>query len=69
MIYKLVSDKLLKCLQDTVGAIKCALNSGDIVPKLTNTQRNALTPDEGDVIYSLTDHKLEYWNGTIWVQL
>jgi hypothetical protein len=36
-------------------------------PKLTTTERDALTAlSEGDFIYNLTDHAVEYWNGTVW---
>lgn len=37
--------------------------------KITNTQRDALTPTEGLFIYSLTDHTLEFYNGTTWKQI
>lgn len=39
------------------------------IRKLTNTQRNALTPSEGDYIYSLTDHTIEFYNGSVWKQI
>lgn len=69
MIYKLVSDKLLSCLKNIVGKIECAVKNGTLSPQMTNTQRNALTPTEGQMIYSLTDHAYEYWNGTTWKQI
>ena len=69
MIYKLVSDRLLNCLKDIVGKIQCAVNSGTLSPQRTNTPRDALTPVEGQMIYSLTDHAYEYWNGTTWKKI
>lgn len=34
---------------------------------MTNTQRDAISsPGEGLVIYSMTDHAAEFWNGTAW---
>ncbi len=36
-------------------------------PKLTTTQRDALTPTEGDVIYNTTVHALQTYNGTVWL--
>lgn len=38
-----------------------------ILPKMTNTQRDAITPlTEGMLIYSTTDHTYEFYNGTVW---
>ena len=37
-----------------------------IPPKLTTTQRNALTTIEGGLIYNITLHRLELYNGTGW---
>lgn len=38
-------------------------------PRMTNTQRDALGPSEGLCIYSLTDHTIEFYNGTVWKQV
>ena len=37
-----------------------------VAPKVTTTQRNALTIVEGGLIYNITVHRLEYYNGTGW---
>lgn len=36
-------------------------------PKLTTTQKNALTASEGDMVFDLTLHAPYYYNGTAWV--
>ena len=33
----------------------------------TEVERNALTPDEGDIIYNSDNQTLEVWEGTEWV--
>jgi len=38
-------------------------------PRLTTTQRNALTPTEGMVIYNLTTQTVEQYDGAVWVGL
>jgi hypothetical protein len=36
-------------------------------PRMTTTQRDAIpTPTEGMVVYNLTTHVLNFYNGTIW---
>ena len=41
---------------------------GFLPPRMTAIQRNAInTPAEGLIIYNLTDHMLECYNGTEWV--
>lgn len=41
-----------------------------IFPRMTNTQRDALAEHaEGALIYSLTDHTYEFWNGSAWKQI
>jgi hypothetical protein len=43
---------------------------GVLFPRMTNTQRDAISsPAEGLLIYSLTDHAFEYYNGTVWKQV
>jgi hypothetical protein len=43
-------------------------NGGFLGPRLTTIQRNAITtPAEGLQIYNLTDHCMQYYNGTSWV--
>ena len=45
-------------------------SKGQVIFKpMTTTQRNALTAQEGGVIYNSTDHKLQVYNGTAWVDL
>lgn len=40
------------------------------VTGMSNTQRDALAGhNEGDLIYSTTDHAFEYWNGSVWKQI
>ncbi len=40
---------------------------GPIRPaSLTTTERDALTPVEGDMIYNVTDHKHQGYDGTVW---
>lgn len=38
-----------------------------IPPKVTTTQRNALVTIEGGMVYNITLHRLEVYNGTGWV--
>lgn len=38
-----------------------------IAPRMTTTEKNALTPTEGDIVYDLTLHKLSYWDASNWV--
>jgi hypothetical protein len=40
-----------------------------ILPIMTDTQRNALTPTAGMMIYSSTTNQFEGYNGTAWVVL
>ena len=40
---------------------------GFIPPKMTTTQKNAITAVEGLVVFDTTLHTLTYYNGTIWV--
>lgn len=40
---------------------------GFLPPRMTNTQMNAIsTPAEGLIVYDLTNHVLNYYNGTAW---
>ncbi len=44
--------------------------SGLLPPRMTDVQRNAIvSPAEGLVIYNLTIHCLEYYNGVQWISL
>ena len=57
-------------LQIDQSGINYVLN-GDptqVVIKRWTTQNRPLTPQEGTEGYNLTDHKKEYYNGSIWVQ-
>jgi|GEM_PF-2497219 len=43
---------------------------GVLFPRMTTTQRDAIpSPAEGLVIYNLTTHKVQYFDGTSWVDL
>ena len=40
---------------------------GFLPPRMTTTQRNAIAaPAEGLIIYNLTDHEPQFWNGSAW---
>ena len=44
--------------------------SGVSLCPMTSTQRNAISsPMESLIIYNLTDHKYQYWNGSAWIDL
>jgi len=40
---------------------------GFLPPKMTQTQRNLISPEEGLIIYNLTTKKPNYYNGTQWM--
>lgn len=43
---------------------------GFVLPRMTNTQRDNIgTPETGLFIYSTTDNKLQFYNGSIWVNV
>jgi len=42
---------------------------GILFPRLTNTQRNLLTPTEGLVIYNTTGSRLQVYSSTGWINL
>jgi hypothetical protein len=42
---------------------------GVLFPRMTTTQKLAITPVEGLVVYDLTTHNLNYYNGSAWVAL
>lgn len=61
------------------GTLRCALDFADagkggladayafmVLPRLTTTQRTGLSPIEGAVIYNLSSHRMEVYNGTGW---
>jgi hypothetical protein len=37
-----------------------------IIPKLTTAQITTLSPKEGWIVFNITDHVLQYYNGTVW---
>ena len=43
-------------------AMDCSLN----LKSYTTTQRNALTSAAGDIIYNITDSKVQFYNGSAW---
>jgi hypothetical protein len=61
--------------QQGIGDIQTQIAGGG-APKMTTTQRNALTVDAaaialnkmvaGDKIYNTTTNKYNFWNGTAW---
>lgn len=52
---------LLDVVSTTLGVRFCPM---------TSTQRDAITsPVEGMLIYNLTDHRYEYWNGSAWTPM
>lgn len=45
-------------------------SQGFLPPRLTTTQRNAISsPAEGLIIYNISTHTLNYFNGTTWISL
>jgi uncharacterized protein (TIGR02145 family) len=42
-------------------------NKGFLPPRMTEVQRNAITPAEGLIIYNTSTHQLNFYNGTKWV--
>lgn len=47
-----------------------ANNKGFLPPRLTTAQRDAIpSPAEGLVVYNLTTHCLNFFDGTVWVEL
>lgn len=41
---------------------------GFLMPRMTEVQRDAITPAEGLEIYNLTNKEVEYYNGTDWIR-
>lgn len=41
--------------------------NGLTLPRLTSTQRNALTPVKGNIIFNTTNNRLEYYDGATWL--
>ncbi len=39
---------------------------GILPPRMTTSQRNAITPQVGLMLYNTDDSKLQYYNGTVW---
>ncbi len=46
-----------------------AADKGVLIPRLTNTQRDAILPVTGLVIYNISTNKIEFYNGSGWYQL
>jgi hypothetical protein len=40
--------------------------SGILLPRMTTSQRNAMTAIAGEMIYNVTTNKHQGYNGTIW---
>jgi len=51
------------------GLIVTTTTDAFIVPRLTTTQRNALTPSNGMIIYNTTDNKFQGWANGSWTDL
>jgi hypothetical protein len=49
---------------DVVSTTKLAA-----LPRMTTTQKNAITAFEGALVYDLTLHKMQVFNGTAWENL
>jgi hypothetical protein len=49
---------------DVVSTTKLAA-----LPRMTTTQKNAITAFEGALVYDLTLHKMQVYNGTVWENL
>jgi len=55
------------------GAISLFVNGtplsavGSGIPKYTTTERDNLTPAQGDVIYNLTEDRIEWYHGSHWM--
>lgn len=57
-------------LSGTASALEIiSTTKGFLPPRMTTTQRNAITPVEGLEVYDLTLHGKFLYNGTTWVQL
>jgi hypothetical protein len=50
-----------------VGSTNDILWSPPEITSMTEAQRDALTPVEGLIVYNNTTHKLNYYNGTEWM--
>ena len=46
-----------------------AANKGVLIPRLTATQRNAILPVTGLVVYNASLNSIEFYNGTAWYQV
>jgi hypothetical protein len=46
-----------------------ATDMGVLIPRLSNTQRDAILPATGLVIYNTTVNNIEFYNGSSWYQL
>ncbi len=65
--------KLLSVIIFTIVAITASAQTeielttnGVVLPRLTTSQKNALTPVEGQFIYHISLHRLEYYDGSRW---
>lgn len=46
-----------------------ATTKGALIPRMTTTQRDAITAAEGLLIYNTTTHSFNVYNGTVWRQI
>jgi len=44
-------------------------NNQFVLPRYTSDARVGLTSIAGSVIYNLTTNKMEYYNGTTWIEV
>ena len=44
-------------------------SKGFLPPRMTEAERSAMTPVEGLMIYNLTTHKVNVFNGTVWMNI
>lgn len=55
-------------LKVQAGGVTQVLGTGLMPTRLTTSQRDAIaSPQEGQTIYNLTTHQMNYWNGSAWV--
>lgn len=44
-------------------------SKGLLLPRMTTTQRDAISPVAGLILYNLTDNKVQFHNGSVWTDL
>ena len=74
--YKLLGNDVISLdgSNNTIGTFTSQLNINStigalLLPRMTNVQRNLITAEDGMVIYSTTDAKIQGRQGGVWVNL